>query len=280
MSKFRIVWIWTSPFLVPNDMSIHAEKYFVASQMAIMLGNKSVDYTLKTMMDGFEEERKTKPKIEEFDLIQEILDFSVSVNEEILDRLKQCNFNDGTKSSLACEAVFQRLRTTIKSIHYHIKFGFYFEAFALIRFFMEQLAYAYTASLVSGNEIANFMSPTKSITVLKKFIPRVGLLYGELSKFSHLDTSKISKCLVINEGENRIIQQSILFSLEVSKYYLELLEYQNYIFEFCFRAYLTDFKYIKANNEKWKFLSGNDFDLRQKKYINRIKALLRNYLVK
>ena len=102
------------PFFVPDYLSITQEKYLIASQLTLLLQNSSVDNVLKNWMDDFEKIRQTHEKDAKFSLLEEVLGFSRQQNDFVFKRLKGIRFEPETKSSLACDAVFARLQTTVK----------------------------------------------------------------------------------------------------------------------------------------------------------------------
>lgn len=276
LSEFRIIWVGEIPFFAPKYLSILQEKYLIASQLTLLLRNVSVDNILKNWMDDFEDDRQNNKPDKEFILLNDILNCAREQNIFLLKRLNSINFQPETTSSIACDTVFSRLQTTIKSIHFHINFGYYYESFALIRLLLEQLAYAYTASMVSTGEIKGFLSPTESIKPLKKLLPNSGKIYGILSKYSHLDKSTINKYIVFKDEKVFTVHHSIYFSLEACLFYLHLLEYQNIVFEYSFRNYLKEFLFIKKDNNSYVIKNNFKFKLVNEKLTKRIYAILDN----
>lgn len=262
LSKYKAVRFGEDYVFIPNHFSKLQEKYLIASQLTLALQNKSVDNVLKTYMKDYDLEENIEVS-EGFQLLEKLLNLSRKQAEELQFRLQNISFTTETISSLANETTFGRLETTMKSIHFHLKYGFYFESLALIRLLLEQLAYAYTASKVASGELKDFISPTKSLSFLKKFIPSTGKLYGLLSKGAHIDKSLVHKYIVHNEGENvRVITQSIGLSLEAGTLLIEVLKVKNIVFEYCFRNYLKKLFFIKEENktsDTWEVNLDNNY---------------------
>ena len=270
------MWVDNIPFIVPSHLSLTQEKYLIASQLTVLMRNTSVDNVLKNWFEGFEEERKKDDQDPKLVLVDEILSVSRSHSYNIHHRFKNLNFDFETKSSFVCEATFSRLPTTFKSIHFHIKFGYYYESFALIRLVLEQLAFAYTASRVSEGFLEDFLSPTESIKYLKELIKDAGKLYGSLSKKSHIDKSTIPKYLETENSQSHVTTHSVFFSLEASKYLLHIIDYQSIAFEYCFRGFLKDYSCIlKEADGRYTVNPNRNHKEQFNNYIERVNALLR-----
>ncbi|MDR6966365.1 hypothetical protein J2X31_000358 [Flavobacterium arsenatis] len=252
LGDFNVLWAGFTPILVPSNFTHEEEKYLLASQLTLALGNSSVDNVLKKYLSDFGENESSSEK--KSDIIQEVINFAKIECEILIKKLNEISFDDnGTTSDFAADVTFRRLTTTIKSIHFHIKFGYYYESLTLIRLFLEQLAYAFTISQTHVLKSSDIVSPTRSINHLKKVLPTCGKLYGILSKYSHIDISTINKYLTSFEQQPAIIKHSIIYSLESALFYLNVLEYQNIVFEICFKKYLITFSAINYNSKNESF---------------------------
>lgn len=254
LSDFKIVWVDNIPFFVPKDMDVLEEKYLIASQLTLMFNQKSVDNVLKRYMSDFEENRSGITSTLEEKVIEETLALSKQVYSNLHKKLSNINFEEGTVSTIACSALFFRLAATFRSIHYCIKFYHYFEGFALIRLVLEQLAYAYTASQVYSGKFKTFLSPTKSLGILKNLMPNAGRLYNILSKKAHIDKSEIHNYIKIENEQHFVLMHDISYALEASAYLLLLLDFMNCTFEFCFKNYRIHFENTYLDRNKAVFL--------------------------
>lgn len=249
LSEMKILKIgFGTPFLIPKDLTLEEVKYLVASQLTIAFGNKSVDNTLKVYLSDIDDNQRMSKVCEKEELLNDVLEISKAQQKELQQKLKELKFPTETPSNFACLTVLTRLETTFRSIHSLISLGYYFESFAMIRLVLEQLAYAYTAALVDI-EKTDFQSPTKSISELKKFYSKAGLLYGILSKKAHIDKSEIHKYIEIEDGQVFTLNNSIEFSLEVSFYLPAILDIQYCVFEFCFKQQLDVFNCIALTKD-------------------------------
>jgi hypothetical protein len=276
LSDFKIVWVDNIPFFVPKDMNVLEEKYLVASQMTLMFNQKSVDNVLKNYLSEFETSISDIKKTQEEIVIEQTLDLSKQVYSELDKKLSKINFGEGTISTIACHALFFRLASTFKSIHYCINFYYYFEGFSLIRLVLEQLAYAYTASQVASGKFKTFLSPTKSVGILKNLLPNAGRLYNALSKKAHIDKSEIHNYIKIEKEQHFVVLHDVKYALEASAYLLLLLDFMNCTFEFCFKNYDIPFENTYLDRNKAVFLKEDrDFRLLANSKIEQIELMLK-----
>lgn len=249
LSDYKVVWAGFWPILIPSTFTLEQEKYLLASQKTLLLNNSSVDNVLKNWMTNFEKNRLSHKPDEKLKLIDDILLFAKNSTMDIFSRLELLNFHVETNSSFANESTFLRLKSTFNSINYHVKFGYLFETFAILKLLLEQLAYAYSCSQIEADEINDFKQPRKSLNKLKEIFPNIGRLYGELNEYSHMEIKRIGEYLEIKDNQSFVMQQSANFSLLSSLYYLQLIKCLNVVFEICFINYLGDFKYIRVDSE-------------------------------
>ncbi|MDJ0365225.1 hypothetical protein QMK33_08675 [Hymenobacter sp. H14-R3] len=276
LSDFKIVWVDNVPFFVPKDMDVLEEKYLFASQLTLMFSQKSVDNVLKNYLSGFEESRSSITSSQEEILIEGILNISKQTYNALHKKLSDINFGEGTVSTIACNALFFRLAPTFRAIHYCINFYYYFEGFSLIRLVLEQLAYAYTASQVASGKFKTFVSPTKSVGILKNLLPNAGRLYNVLSKKAHIDKSEIHNYIKIENEQHFVLLHDINYALEASAYLLLVLDLMNCTFEYCFKNYGIHFENTFLDRNKAVFLKEDrDFRNLANSKIAQIELLLK-----
>ena len=69
---------------------------------------------------------------------------------------------------------------------------------------LEQIAWSFAVCNVNGYEEARHIASTKAIGALKKKIPRVEKLYGELSNYVHIPIDKHGEFISINTGATKV----------------------------------------------------------------------------
>jgi hypothetical protein len=88
---------------------------------------------------------------------------------------------------LAAEVALVRLQPTFRSALILVSQAYAFEAAAVVRLILEQVAWAYAVHLHEDEKTVSGVSTTGSITSLKRDLPYVGSVYGYLSKRAHVD---------------------------------------------------------------------------------------------
>lgn len=91
-----------------------------------------------------------------------------------------------TAGAVYSKAALDRLPATYFSAGLLFRTGRLFEAQALCRVFLEQVAWAYAVHGVDSYSEGERVSVTMSISELKRILPAVGQLYGTLSRDTHL----------------------------------------------------------------------------------------------
>jgi len=86
----------------------------------------------------------------------------------------------------ASEVALVRLRTSFRATAHVLRERYTFEAAALSRLILEQIAWAYAVHSLTGKAVFR-VSPTKVIGQLKEVFPQAGQLYGLLSTYAHID---------------------------------------------------------------------------------------------
>jgi hypothetical protein len=144
-----------------------------------------------------------------------------------------------------------RLDASFSAAQVLLRCGFYFEACAVIRLILEQLAWvAAVADLSVMSEIEN-TKPSASIRALKRFMPCAGHLYGILSDQAHmhlpqqyryvdLGTDRIN--VTVRFGSEHLEEVDVLFPLADT--YAMLAEY-------LIREVLSEFTTIEDVNGNW-----------------------------
>jgi len=88
---------------------------------------------------------------------------------------------------LAAEVALMRLETSFRSAMILIAQAHAFEATAIVRMILEQVAWAYAVHDVADRAEVQRTSPTGAISRLKGLMPFAGPLYGALSGGAHID---------------------------------------------------------------------------------------------
>jgi hypothetical protein len=97
----------------------------------------------------------------------------------------------------ASEAALVRLKASFRAAAHVVRERYAFEAAALARLILEQIAWAYAVHSLDGKAVFA-VSPTKSIGKLKEVFPSAGHLYGTLSTYTHIDPNITNEYLDVH----------------------------------------------------------------------------------
>jgi hypothetical protein len=171
---------------VPIDSDIEFKTYILAAGTTYAYGQKSIDNVLRRHVD------------------QWIKNFSGSdhtttlrsahlrqfVNDTASARclaLSKLNLSDETAGRVAAANALIRLESTFRAASQLIWLGFPFEAEAVIRLGLEQIAWSYVVYGKASPDEVSTLPVLKCVTVLKSLLPDAGRLYGTLSNSAHLN---------------------------------------------------------------------------------------------
>lgn len=115
---------------------------------------------------------------------------------------------------LAAEAALMRLVPTFRSALILVSQALAFEAAAIVRLALEQIAWAYAVHTLKDRERVFSVRPTKAISDLKRLVPFAGSLYGALSAQAHVEPEK-SETYYANDDDGTI---SIKYQLSEESY--------------------------------------------------------------
>jgi len=101
--------------------------------------------------------------------------------------------------------VLERLITSFFSAHLLYRLGNEYEAHAVSRLILEQIAWAYVAYPFDNISDIEKITTTKTISELKKITPECARLYGFLSKKTHIDYNSHIEFLQVQDERNVIL---------------------------------------------------------------------------
>jgi hypothetical protein len=141
------------------------------------IGNKGIDHVRKTYFAN-----RRRPRRESIGQIQaEIHHAALDCIERTFAQLDP-ERAEPTLGEFGAALVLERLRTSFFSAHVLYRLGRLIEAHAVSRFILEQNSWAYSARHCDDEKSLKAVSATKSVTLLKTLIPRMGKLYGSLTR--------------------------------------------------------------------------------------------------
>jgi hypothetical protein len=255
-AETRILWNYDIPIIVPDEMTVEEEVYLLASQQTLHLGNVSVDNILKSQYNDYiplirknrqlllKRDRTTQKR----ELINETLKSAKHISEEIHNKLIALDRKNETLGASTSVVIFQRLFTGIKACRFLIKYGYLFESYAIQRQVLEQVAFAF--HVFHTRAVGEVVDPPKCIIELKKFHHKAGLLYGLLSKRTHLSLDQIKLYYQPDRGKdtNTLTYTSLEYSLQSLRDFLILLDIYCATWEYCFNDKKNELQFITRKN--------------------------------
>lgn len=121
-----------------------------------------------------------------------------------------------TDGEFLSEAALIRLSTTYFAAGLLFRTGQLFEAHAVLRLFLEQVAWSYVVRTANSPEDAARAHPTKAIGVLARQLPYVGRLYGFLSDRTHIGLDSHGRFLIESADGPAVLLSDTVRSIEES----------------------------------------------------------------
>jgi hypothetical protein len=255
-AKTKVIWFAGNPLIVPDTFSFEQEKYIKAALRTLFFGNTSVDNILKSnhFKDNVEimlENKRNyeKSELKEYDDLRNIFfQFQEKIYLKYKQVLSNINFEGQSISYSHCGIIYKKLDSNFSALRMLIKYDYIYECYAIIRQMVEQIAFAYDTQF--RNKLEDLQSPTKSISKLKEFYPSIGILYGELSSKTHIDSSQFPSYFYVN-FKNREDSGVILRSREktflICHRALIMLDLYACVFEHIFYKDIDNFSCVKKN---------------------------------
>jgi hypothetical protein len=93
---------------------------------------------------------------------------------------------DAKLGEVASEAALSRLTSTMQAAALLFRTGYLFEAHAVLRQFIEQVAWSYSVRDLETEDALSAVTPTRAVSDLRAVLPNIGRTYGFLSDRTHL----------------------------------------------------------------------------------------------
>lgn len=166
---------------VPIHAPAELKKRILGAVKSYHAGLSSVDYTIKRYGERW---KFADPSDDEIAFVRTLSDVDARI-ANLVDDLGSGSARPDCIGLFAAESALVRLKPTFRSALILISQGHAFEAAAVVRLLLEQIAWAFAVyGLFDKAEVLQ-QSSTDAISKLKKYAPFVGRLYGALSKQTH-----------------------------------------------------------------------------------------------
>jgi hypothetical protein len=169
----------------------------------------------------------------------------------------------------ACSAAIYRLQLSFQSAVLLIRNGFHFESLAVERQILEQLAWIYAIHDVGPTFMD--IQPQSCIRGLKKFIPRVGTIYGFLSGRAHIIGRATHEYIRASDGELHILSWDDELSLYDAYFLLRLVEVLIFVSERVYAHLLPSLRYIERKSDGSYGLKASPLQHQMQEFYERIQ---------
>lgn len=244
-----------------------------ASIIATLLDLKSIDHVKRTYIKKYSSKKKDKEKSKRIDL--EYINAYKAIKKHIEKEFSRLVTNKNDEPPLGvfgASIVLERLVTSFFSAHLLYKLGNSYEAHAVSRLILEQIAWAYAAhTLEDLNDIEKIVT-TKAISQLKKIAPEAGKLYNFLSEKTHIDYDNHSEFITI-EQERNVILLSHLDYYEYAKVILKLADLFGIVWEISQFKYMNKRESVKKEKGVFIVKQNRPFLRIIKKHLDKIEKM-------
>lgn len=230
----------------PKHLSSTDRKRIVGAIVACTLDLKSVDYTIRR----YGRSLTTRAKA---DRVHDFTDRILKIADKDLDLA----FSQRAKLSglpnrvglVASGAAIIRLQSSFLTASFLIRTGHNFEAAAVMKLILEQLAWAYVVHEWSDESVFSCL-PSKCISKLKELMPWVGEFYGVLNEESHIKPNLMGRFLHETEKGGKVSVRSHDFSPLAGFMYLCLADAYCVVLEVVYSQYLPGSRHTKLSSAK------------------------------
>jgi hypothetical protein len=167
--------------------------------------------------------------------------------ERAIGRLRTAGRPDPTVGIFGSSLVLERLPASFFCAHFMYRMGHRYEGHAVARLILEQLAWAYAAHDSDDMAFIEAVETTRSISVLKQFVPEAGRLYGFLSNKTHIDYSTHHEFLTV-EGDRNVVLHAKPDFPQFAEIMLRLADLFVLVWEVSQAPYLDTFEAIHEPN--------------------------------
>lgn len=143
------------------------------------------------------------------------------------------------------DAALHRAESSFYAAGLLFRIGNLFEAQAIARIILEQVAWSYAVGSSQSLAAAIKIEPSKAVSALRKILPASGRLYGELSRAAHIGVTSHTDFLDFSGKSTRVLLTHGRKSWVKGRVLLELADYWSVVYEF------TQHRFMK-NLENWK----------------------------
>lgn len=227
--------------LIPScDFDSGLYNNVMAAVLASKLNLSSIDYTKRRYIPELIPDGNTKtiPPVKRY--IKAYMQSKYYI-KTMLSKTSPAITETPQLGAFGAAVVLIRLQYSFFSAHILYRLGHKYEAHAVSRLILEQIAWAYSAFQLNDLDAVKKLVTTNCIGKLRKLNPAYGQLYGVLSKKVHIDYESHNEFLHIEDGNPTILQSHFDF-YEYALVILTLADVFGIVWELSQTAYIQNFE--------------------------------------
>lgn len=228
---------------IPNDLPDELKKYLLTAIKAHYHG-----LTMNHVYNRYIKDSTFTIKGSDiyYDMNKSILDTIWKIHKDMMEKMFKLENLNGTLGFEAAGAALVRLESSIRIGVFLLKSGYHFDGMTIVKLIFEQVSWAFVVHTVDDNSLYG-IQPSKTISILKEFIPWAGKLYGEINEQSHIATNQIKKIILSEEGKKAVYLNNFEHSINSSFLFLKVVDCYCIIAEYIYKNYFKNFMFIDSN---------------------------------
>lgn len=238
-----------SALIARSDSNSHLRKNVMAALLASQLHLSSIDYT-KSRYCSEDDENDSLHKNEVMRLTQRYISAYMTSKRYIstmLSKVSSAPEETERLGAFGAAVALIRLQYSFFSAHILYQLGHRYEAHAVSRLILEQIAWAYSASQMDDADDIKRLVTTNCIGKLRELNAGYGRLYGILSDKAHIDASNHGEFLRIEDGAGVILLTHSKFA-EYAFVMLALADLFGIVWELSQAPHIQDFEATEIKN--------------------------------
>lgn len=228
--------------LIPNYEFKGFRDNIGAAIIASTLGLRSLDYAKRQYCDNKKDAQET-----EFTKYIDSYKAAKTHIHSVMSQLSTEGKNKPSNGIFGASLVLERLPASFFSAHLLYSLGNEYDAHAVSRLILEQIAWACDAYHYDDiNKIRSIVT-TKTLSELKRIIPECSRLYGLLSKKTHINYERHQEFLTVCKGRNMVLLSHQNFS-QYADVILNLADFFSIVWELSQLDYMIKLESIEVKN--------------------------------
>jgi hypothetical protein len=238
------------PVIVRSDAPLSLIKSLMAASRAHRIRSKSLDRVRQRYCTVPKIFRVPPPEIRRYREARALVQDHVDEHRDLL-RLTSGTYPSPGRNSATVAMV--RLGTSFGAALILIRSGLHYEATAVTRLIIEQLAWCVTVADLHDMAKVDSTQPQACVTALKQFVPEAGKLYGLLSEHTHMGLSRQFEYVQVSTPTEatRVMVRFGLEYLVAADLLLTLADAYAMVAEYLVREDMSQLRSIRQSGAKW-----------------------------